>query len=215
MIIYKHIENYQEAEAIFSSRKDMMTAEERLRFSHYRKLEDRVNFLLGRIMVKSILNPSDPISVRLVPDRYGRPVSTEGNQSNFSQFSLSHTEGLVAVLFSTGELAGLDVERMQALDFMPLLETIAHPLEIARFSQDEEKEQAFYSLWTMKEAYLKLKGVGFLDQNLDLKSIDLKEEIIEKGYSFVSQKIHDNYLLSALIGHSTSKTELQIEQWNG
>jgi len=215
MIVYLLIDNYQEAEAIYLSRKYLLTTEEDLRFSRYRRLEDRINFLLGRIMVKSILNPSDPASVHLITDRFDRPVCARGNQSGFRQFSLSHTEGLVAVLFSTGDQAGLDVERMKPLDFIPLLETVAHPEEIARFRQNPQKETAFYSLWTMKEAYLKLKGVGFIDQSIDLKTINIEEEITREGYNIVTQKIHDNYILSALVEPLMPGDELLVTTWTG
>lgn len=215
MILFRPIENYQEAEGLFLSRRDWLSAEENLRFSCYRRLEDRINFLLGRIIVKSILNPVEPQQVCLSIDHFGRPCCIAGNCSRFNQFSLSHTEGLVAVLFSTGKLAGLDVERMRPIDFVSMLETVAHPKEIARFRQNSQNKEAFYTFWTMKEAYLKLKGVGFIDQNIEPQTVDVEEEIIREGYCFVTQKIHDNYILSALSEPFLSEDNLQIEQWSG
>lgn len=73
------------------------------------------------------------------------------------QFSLSHTEGLLACSISNRP-TGIDVERIGTL----------RPSVIRRFNGEEQNfinhavcpEEAFMRVWTMKEAYVKLTGAG-------------------------------------------------------
>ena len=82
------------------------------------------------------------------------------------QFNLSHTRGLVACVVTLGLDAGVDVERPAR--------RIRDPLALARhgFAPAERealerltggaRHELFCDLWTLKEAFVKARGAGFL-----------------------------------------------------
>ena len=78
------------------------------------------------------------------------------------RFSASHTEGLVMCAVAAGRDVGADVER--ALDRAPL--DIAdrfftsQEAEAIRASNGAEQTLSFFTHWTLKESYIKARGLG-------------------------------------------------------
>ncbi len=82
------------------------------------------------------------------------------------RFNLSHTRGLVACVVTLGLDAGVDVERpaRPLRDPMALARHGFAPAEreaLAR-RRGRARRELFYDLWTLKEAYVKARGAGFL-----------------------------------------------------
>lgn len=83
-------------------------------------------------------------------------------------FSLSHTQGVVAVAMA-GRPVGVDVERMRAWDDLDdIAETALSPEALSPFSDVPEeaiRKALFYRFWTLGEAFIKATGEG-LSQGL-------------------------------------------------
>ncbi len=84
--------------------------------------------------------------------------------------SLSHTRSLVAAAVAVAPI-GVDVEdARRAVDWRGIAERYFHPRDRALLQQAPDAQaaqQAFFALWTLKEAYLKAMGTGLrggLDQ---------------------------------------------------
>lgn len=76
-------------------------------------------------------------------------------------FNLSHVEGLVAVALGPQEL-GLDVETtLRTTDIENVGKRQYTASELAWMRAQADPRRAFFKLWTLKEAYLKLTGEGF------------------------------------------------------
>jgi len=77
------------------------------------------------------------------------------------RFSLSHSGETVLCAVSEREL-GCDVERVRNFD-LRLAERFFHPEESAYLSAlpEGERQAAFFRLWTLKESYMKARGLGF------------------------------------------------------
>jgi phosphopantetheinyl transferase len=89
----------------------------------------------------------------------GRPYFANGEEN----FNLSHSGALTAVSLVTGKnvRTGCDVQRIQAR---------AHTMNIAKeFFSDAERmyiaqdKTRFFEIWTLKECFLKLRGLSVLD----------------------------------------------------
>ncbi len=100
---------------------------------------------------------------------YGRPTLAEGFPDVY--FSVSHTDDLALVAVSTTRNLGIDVEPIdQELD-ANVIKNFCHSKESARledFSQ-HKRTREFLRLWTQKEAYSKLVGLG---HSIDFSKID-------------------------------------------
>ena len=142
---------------------EWLTPDERARFDRYRGEDDRLMFALGRVMARRLVGRSldvAPTAWRWREGPHGRPEIAEPDTS--LRFNLAHSAGLVACVTALGRDVGVDVEdrARRALD----------PAIVNRFcSPDEARDvdagregwpDRFLIYWTLKEAYLKARGVG-------------------------------------------------------
>ncbi|MCA1586150.1 MAG: 4'-phosphopantetheinyl transferase superfamily protein [Acidobacteria bacterium] len=85
------------------------------------------------------------------------------------RFNLSHTHGLVACVAAVGCDVGVDVEWMDRALTNDIAERFFSPHEAAELRRlpDAEQSRVFFDYWTLKEAYIKARGLGLaipLDQ---------------------------------------------------
>lgn len=79
-----------------------------------------------------------------------------------TRISLSRTEGWTAVALSPSGAIGIDVERIRPLEWQPMLSMVCAPEEARLLlGLDHGVLDAFYRLWTAKEAAMKASGEGF------------------------------------------------------
>ncbi len=84
---------------------------------------------------------------------YGKPYLKKG-----PCFNLSHTHGAVAAAFSETEV-GLDMEEIRS--YLPTLpKRVLSAGEFSWFQECGELKKDFFTLWTLKESYLKFLGSG-------------------------------------------------------
>lgn len=84
---------------------------------------------------------------------YGKPYLKEG-----PCFNLSHTHGAVAAAVSERPV-GIDLERVRPY-LSKLPERVLSPVELRWFRSGGERKTDFFTLWTLKESFLKLQGTG-------------------------------------------------------
>lgn len=96
-------------------------------------------------------------STPIVKGRYGKPMLEEHPEIHFN---LSHADGIAACIVNDKE-CGIDCEKIRC--FRPnILKKILSEQEQMWFGSvsDDEKNLAFFRLWTLKEAYIKAIGMG-------------------------------------------------------
>jgi len=144
----------------------LLDAPERERWQRFLVEGARLQYLVGRALVRTTLSryagvPED--AWRFEPNRHGRPYISQPAEFRDLYFNLSHTEGLVACAVSRSSDVGVDVENIQReLDTLALAPTVFAPMEVASLWQcrPEERSHYFFSYWTLKEAYIKARGMG-------------------------------------------------------
>lgn len=119
----------------------------------------------------------------LAPDRLeftsgadGKPALAGAAASSGLQFNLSHSGGLGLVGWSWGRDIGVDVEVWRSLrDEAALVRRYFSHNEVAAWEAlpAAARHEAFYNLWTRKEAYVKALGRGL---GLALDSFDVSHE---------------------------------------
>lgn len=158
----------------------LLSKEERLRYSNFKDESAKRQFLLGRAILKTRLASRldiDPARLRLEADRYGRLSVANLPFGASAAFNLSHTGGLVACAIGLGGpmRVGVDVERVDRRVSYRELEAVAltssERTDVA-LAPEAERDARFLSYWTLKEAYLKARGLG-LSGDLHDFSFDL------------------------------------------
>jgi 4'-phosphopantetheinyl transferase len=78
------------------------------------------------------------------------------------RFNLSHTEGLVGCVIARSADCGIDVQSLRCVEYRDLVARVLAPIEYAAWLALDEEDQRdrFLEIWTLKEAYLKGRGLG-------------------------------------------------------
>ena len=149
----------------------------------------------------------DPHSVNMQRRENGRPVLA--SPLSELRFSASHSGDALLLGFMRGDCIGVDIESLKPRP---------HVLELTRrfFTAHEaaalaampitEHEDAFYRLWTAKEALLKAighglahalsrVGFGFASCKLELRELDLQPSRTEAGVVIATPSIEEWNLL--------------------
>ncbi len=139
-------------------------------------------------------NGFEPNNVKIIKGTHGKPYV----ENNPFYFSISHCKGLVIAAVGESEL-GADCELIRPHD-LRVLERVANENEKQRIMSSSDTAREFFRLWTMKEAFVKMLGIGI---GYPLKTIDTsKEDIItadgEKEYSPVYFVCKDKFAVCVI-----------------
>ncbi len=122
-------------------------------------------YLLTRVLVRTMLShyrPLPPSAWRFQPGPQGRPEIVNP-QAQGLRFNVSHTQGLLACAVADHGDIGIDVESLQRNhDILAIAQRFFSPHEYAalRDSPIAQRQETFIAYWTLKEAYLKARGLG-------------------------------------------------------
>jgi phosphopantetheinyl transferase len=162
-----------QALAAHSDYRDILSADELLALDQIRSrlLHDRK--LAGRVVLRTALSHAvngriGPHDWRIRPDANGRPrIAKSMPQLNFS---ISYAEPVVVVAVSEKLPVGIDVETVEDTSTEDLITAFCCPCEqsLLHTGAASENSRDFVRLWTLKEAYTKLAGVG---HSIDFDSI--------------------------------------------
>lgn len=120
-------------------------------------------FLLAHGLLRTELSKCadvDPAAWQFRSAEHGRPEIAA--PASVLRFNLSHTEGLAACAVTDGRDVGIDVEDITREHSRGLAERVFSRREQKSLRDLPAHEQArgFFELWTLKEAYLKARGLG-------------------------------------------------------
>ena len=141
---------------------------------------DRQRFLLARALVRSLLGAyvqQAPASLQFTRSPYGKPelVQPAATPEQTLKFNLSHTRGLLVLAVTAADEIGVDVESItREAEMLALAERYFAASEVAmlRAADPLQLHELFFRLWTLKEAYVKARGLG-LQLGLDSFAIGL------------------------------------------
>jgi 4'-phosphopantetheinyl transferase len=156
----------------------LMSSDEHARWQRFVVAKPRLQHLVARALLRTTLSryaDVAPSQWRFGSNGYGRPHIAAPALASGLQFNISHTDGLVALAVANGVEIGVDVENVtRKLDISQLAPSVFAPAELAALNRTAELDgaQEFFSFWTLKEAYIKARGMG-LSLNLDGFAFDL------------------------------------------
>jgi 4'-phosphopantetheinyl transferase len=161
-------------ESLLHRYRQMLPDVERQRELRFHFSEDRHRYLVTRASVRTVLSryaPMAPEDWRFVSNEYGKPeVASDDPMIGRISFNLSHTKGLMVLGITRDHALGVDSENMKHVP-APVEEASSFfsPTEILslRSLPEDMRQERFFQYWTLKEAYIKARGMGLsipLDQ---------------------------------------------------
>lgn len=142
-----------------------LSNEERSREKRFRFDADRRQFLLAHALLRMVLSQylaCTPASISFGRNYYGKPSLVSPATSGLA-FNISHTAGLAVCAIGVDCSVGVDVERSdRTVDELTLAKRYFSPseYELLASTPAKDRRQVFYQLWTLKEAYIKARGMG-------------------------------------------------------
>jgi 4'-phosphopantetheinyl transferase len=139
---------------------------ERAQANRFLLLKDRLAFSAGRVLVRKILSEysiEPPGGWQFESNLHGKPAIIRFPGTTDLRFNISHSTGIVVAAFSLGCEIGVDVEYIeQKVDCLELARSqfAAAEIELLEALPQQRQTDAFFALWTLKEAYTKARGVG-------------------------------------------------------
>ena len=142
---------------------ETLSDDERARAGRFHFAQDRLHFVARRAFVRSILAGYvgvAPAGITMRTSRHGRP---ELDPPCGIFFNASHSEGLAIVAVARDRLVGVDIERVRPIaDALEVAERFfsRNEVDLLRSTPEESRAEAFLTIWTRKESYVKAVGVG-------------------------------------------------------
>jgi len=181
---------YQQFQAPFSTEKwafyqAQMPSDIKNRINRYFKVENKYQLLLGRLLLKKGMHElgyKDFNLADLSYDEFNCP-----HWRNSPSFSIAHSGNIVGCAFSKKAKIGLDIERIQPIklaDFKHIL----NDLDYQNIAKAANRDNAFFKIWTIKEAVTKAIGKGLA---IDVKAINILEQYaVLENQKWYFQKIN-------------------------
>lgn len=151
--------------ALLARYRALLSEEEAQRGNRFHFERDQHRHLVTRALVRSSLSRYAPVAPRdwtFRENKYGRP-EIAGPADPALHFNVSHTDGLIVCAVGLAPGLGVDVENVGRKGrTIELARRFFSPVEIAALERQPEnaRRARFFDYWTLKEAYIKARGMG-------------------------------------------------------
>ena len=152
--------------ALLAEYHKLMNGEEQAQLQRFHFEKHRHQYLITRALVRTTLSryaTLPPQEWRFSKNEYGRPEILPSAKFPPLRFNLSHADGLISCGVVLAQDIGVDVELTTRIDNLrELAEHSFSPNEVHDFSQLplEDQRDRFFEYWTLKESYIKARGMG-------------------------------------------------------
>lgn len=158
---------YRSLDGVGVSESDLerLSADERRRATRMKSRAARSDFVLARSTLRQLLGESlglSPEGIEFAYHASGKPYLADRALSEW-HFNVSHSSGRLLVAVSRGRPIGVDIERIRpGVPALALARRFFAPQEYDALQAlvPSERVQAFFRVWTRKEAFVKALGRG-------------------------------------------------------
>jgi 4'-phosphopantetheinyl transferase len=204
----------------------LMSPEERARQQRYMQAKDRHQHLIARALVRTSLSRYADVSPEawtFSPNGYGRP-EISGPIETPLRFNLSHTSGLVVCAVAREREVGVDVENVgRPAEYVHLAQRFFAPSEAAHVVSlpPELQRHVFFDYWTLKESYIKARGMGlalplgdFAFRLDDPVTISFSGSIEDDpaSWHFCRSRLGDRHTMALAIRSSTDELKITVRE---
>ena len=147
--------------------KSLLSDDELTQMSRFYFARHRHQYLITRALIRTSLSAYfkvEPAEWQFGKNGYGKPEISQPYGTWPVRFNLSHCDGLILCGVARNHDIGVDVEdtqRSTGTAFDSLSSYFSAP-EITDLAQlpAEQQQQRFFDYWTLKESYIKARGMG-------------------------------------------------------
>lgn len=143
-----------------------LSEEELEELDSFTNLRRQREYISSRLMLKAMARNLGAKNLSIIKDNLGQPVGISDANEYF--ISIAHTQQMVFCGISEVHAIGVDIEPVRRKVPLKLKRRILHPRETELFSDMES-----IRLWTIKEAYVKLRGQGL---RLNMNQVRVQKE---------------------------------------
>lgn len=154
-------------ERLLADYRRLLAEEERQKEARFHFARDRHRYLITRALVRSVLSryaAVAPPDWRFVADAYGRPqIANADPAARRISFNISHTRSLVVLGVTCERALGVDTEDVQTRQAeLGIADHYFAADEVVqlRATPPEQQQTRFFEYWTLKESYIKARGLG-------------------------------------------------------
>lgn len=144
----------------------LLSTDERAKASRFHFERDRTRYIVGRGFLRCLLGnylDIEPQQLQFDYGRHGKPSLAGLSHPDALSFNLSHAHHLVLYAVTCGRAVGIDLEYIrQVSEPEQIVERFftAHEIKTFYALEPSQRLDAFFRVWTFKEAYLKATGAG-------------------------------------------------------
>lgn len=178
----------------------IISDETRLRAEKFPSSVRRMETVIGEGIARTLLSKRTgipPEKIGIFRTEKGKPY-IDGN----IYFNISHSEGTVAVIIADSE-AGIDIEKIKTPDYRTARVFCTENEKSYIFSAETEaeKQKRYYTIWTLKESYIKCTGEGLSEslKSVEFTVTDGKVISNKADYSFKTLTHKNNFIVSTAI----------------
>lgn len=161
--------------------RQILNDEENQRYTQFHFDKDRHPFLIAKALVRTVLSqylPLTPAECLFEKNQYGRPCLKPGQMDGSLHFNLSYSKGLLVLAVMRDWQIAVDIENTQIqFEFTEIAKDFFSSAEyqIIKNLSEQQQKSRFFDFWTLKEAYIKARGMG-LSLSLKQFSFDLSKQ---------------------------------------
>lgn len=129
-------------------------------------------------------------------------------------FNGTHTSDLFAAVMSEDYNVGIDAEKIKKREFFNIAKEYFYESEIKYLESTHKLEIDFFTIWTIKEAYIKMLGKTIFDIK-NAPEVDLIERVIKNADDifFASFILDDSYIISICL-NTKNEVNLSLQDFN-
>lgn len=144
----------------------LLSSEEQKRAHRYLHKKDEIRFITSRAVLKILIGKylqREPSEIEFIPGTNKKPF-LKNNETTGLFYNISHSDNFILIGIANSEI-GVDIEKIDpSFDYVGILASVFSREEIAFIKNNPISERnAFYRLWTRKEALAKATAKGLPD----------------------------------------------------
>lgn len=152
--------------ALTQQARGWLQANEIMRYERLVQQRHRLEFMLGKWLTRICLSEYTGLAIgdwHFIYNAYGKPQPREGLGVQAPFFTLSHSHGRAVVAVSRTPELGIDIEftgRKRRVAKIAHRYFANEEIRALLALPDSVQQSRFYELWSLKEAYIKARGLG-------------------------------------------------------